>query len=107
MKVEAKCCRRPGGGCVRSVYFTEHETDIGDTEDQLHYSRTCKEFYQNINKTGSQTLPRRVTGRPWDCLKSVVQVVNQELARRFEETKQKFLREHKGGLARTKNHIQI
>ena len=62
MKVEAECCRGPGPGCVRTVYFTDHETDIVDTEDQLHYTRTCKEFYQNISRTGSQALPMMAQG---------------------------------------------
>ena len=74
--------------------------------DMCH-NRTCKEFYQNINKTGSEALPRRVPTRPWESLKSVVRVVNQELAREFEQTKQRFLREHKGDLARTENYYLI
>ena len=45
MNVKAECCLRPDPVCVRTVYFTEHETGVGDTgnEDQIHYTRTCKE----------------------------------------------------------------
>lgn len=81
--------------CVRFVFFTDLESCYDDIPQQIHYYRACKEFYQRLNQAVNPALPRKVTARPWESLRSVVHLTNQKLARQFEEQREKFWREEK------------
>ena len=81
--------------CERFVFFTDLESCYADSPQQLHYYKACKEFYQRINCANNPAMPRRVTARPWESLKSVVYVTNAKLARQFEEQRERFRREGK------------
>ena len=80
--------------CERTVFYPHLEStfDIGTAGP---YYIACKEFYQNINRTGSQALPRKVTDRHWDSIKSIVYIRNEQIAQDFENQRAKFLEEAK------------
>jgi len=78
----------------RTVFYPEQE-GCHDIPEAIHYNIACKEFYQNINRTGSQALPRKVTDRHWDSIKSIVYVRNEKIAQDFENQRAKFLEEAK------------
>jgi len=81
-------------GCQRTVFYPELEESF-DSRSAGPYYITCKEFYQNVNKTGSDSLPRLVTRSPWQAIKSVVHVNNPDLSREFEEEKLRLLKQGK------------
>jgi len=78
----------------RTVFYPEQE-GCHDIPEAIHYNIACKEFYQNINRTGSQALPRKVTDRHWDSVKSIVYIRNDKIAQDFENQRAKFLEEAK------------
>merc|ERR1712183_1020912 len=78
----------------RTVFYPEQE-GCHDIPEAIHYNIACKEFYQNINRTGSQALPRKVTDRHWDSVKSIVYIRNDKIAQDFENQRAKFLEEGK------------
>jgi len=77
----------------RTVFYPEQEGRHGNEE--IHYNIACKEFYQNINRTGSNALPRKVTDRHWDSVKSIVYIRNDKIAQDFENQRARFLEEAK------------
>ena len=79
---------------VRTVFYPEHE-GCQDIPEEIHYNIACKEFYQNICKTGSNALPRKVTDRHWESVKSVVHIRNDKISKDFESQKTKFQEEGK------------
>merc|ERR1711997_23978 len=78
----------------RTVFYPEQEGCHGIPEE-IHYNIACKEFYQNINRTGSNALPRKVTDRHWDSVKSIVYIRNDKIAQDFENQRAKFQEEAK------------
>jgi len=84
--------------CERTVFYPHLEStfDIGTAGP---YYIACKEFYQNINKTGSELLPRKVTRAPWQSIKSVVGLNNPSLRQQFEEERQRL-----GGQGKVDEH---
>merc|ERR1711953_993806 len=78
----------------RTVFYPEQEGCHGIPEE-IHYNIACKEFYQNINRTGSNALPRKVTDRHWDSVKSIVYIRNDKIAQDFENQRARFLEEAK------------
>merc|ERR1712088_1097204 len=78
----------------RTVFYPEQEGCHGIPEE-IHYNIACKEFYQNINRTGSNALPRKVTDRHWDSVKSIVYIRNEKISQDFENQKTKFQQEAK------------
>merc|ERR1711997_1119580 len=78
----------------RTVFYPEQEGCHGIPEE-IHYNIACKEFYQNINRTGSNALPRKVTDRHWDSVKSIVYIRNDKIAQDFENQRANFLEEAK------------
>ena len=84
--------------CERTVFYPHLEStfDIGTAGP---YYIACKEFYQNINKTGSELLPRKVTRAPWQSIKSVVGLNNPSLRQQFKEERQRL-----GGQGKVDEH---
>jgi len=80
--------------CQRNVFYPDLEASF-DSEKAGPYYIACKEFYQNINKTGSESLPRRVCRAPWQSIKSVVHLTNPALSRQFEAERARLLKERK------------
>merc|ERR1719500_2004128 len=78
----------------RTVFYPEQE-GCQDIPEEIHYHVACKEFYQNINRTGSDALPRKVTDRHWDSVNSIVYIRNEKISQDFEHQKTKFLQEAK------------
>merc|ERR1712048_476372 len=77
----------------RTVFYPEQEGR--HIPEEIHYIIACKEFYQNINRTGSNALPRKVTDRHWDSVKSIVYIRNDKIAQDFENQRATFLEEGK------------
>merc|ERR1711997_512871 len=77
----------------RTVFYPEQEGR--HIPEEIHYIIACKEFYQNINRTGSNALPRKVTDRHWDSVKSIVYIRNEKISQDFENQKTKFQQEAK------------
>merc|ERR1711997_1296824 len=77
----------------RTVFYPEQEGR--HIPEEIHYIIACKEFYQNINRTGSNALPRKVTDRHWDSVKSIVYIRNDKIAQDFENQRASFLEEGK------------
>ena len=80
--------------CHRKVFYPDLEATF-DSETAGPYYIACKEFYQNINKTGSESLPRLVSRAPWESIKSVVHLTNPGLSQQFEEERQLLLKQRK------------
>ena len=80
--------------CERTVFWPHLENTF-DVQRAAPYYIACKEFYQNINKTGSEFLPRKVSRAPWQSIKSVVGLTNPGLSHQFEEERQRLLEEGK------------
>ena len=78
----------------RTVFYREQE-GCHNIPEEIHYSIACKEFYQNINRTGSDALPRKVTDRHWDSVKSIVYIRNEKISQAFENQRARFLEEAK------------
>jgi len=78
----------------RNVFYPELEASF-DSQTAGPYYIACKEFYQNINKTGSDSLPRRVTRAAWQSIKSVVHLTNPGLSQQFEVERERMLKEGK------------
>merc|ERR1711874_719895 len=78
----------------RTVFYPEQE-GTHDIPEEIHYTIASKEFYQNINRTGSDALPRKVTDRHWDSVKSIVYIRNEKISQDFENQRARFLEEAK------------
>jgi len=78
----------------RTVFYRDQEGCHGIPEE-IHYNIASKEFYQNINRTGSDALPRKVTDRHWDCVNSIVYIRNDKITKKFENQRARFLGEAK------------
>ena len=84
--------------CERIVFYPHLESTFHIGTAGPYYI-ACKEFYQNINKTGSELLPRKVTRAPWQSIKSVVGLNNPSLRQQFEEERQRL-----GGQGKVDEH---